>query len=114
MTIDASELELRFTAESVEELALLRKLLAKIKAKPLALEPSLERVLELARAQGELTSSEVAASQGISLNTASMRLKRLFQMQLLSRYIRTLPNGQEYVYMPLTLDCALARTYWKT
>ena len=63
------------------------------------LEPSLMDVLCLLTQRQSLSAADVASAFDLELNTASMRLKRLYERHLIRREYQALPHGREFVYV---------------
>lgn len=61
-------------------------------------EPNLLETWSRARHQGALTARELADALGSAINTASMRLRKLYDAHLLSRIEELTPDGHQHVY----------------
>lgn len=63
------------------------------------LEQNLRETLDLLFKQGQLTAPDLARQLGLAVNTASTRLKRLYDMHLIRRDFEITENGLQYIYM---------------
>ena len=63
------------------------------------LEQNLRETLDLLFKQGQLTAPDLARQLGLAVNTASTRLKRLYDMHLIRRDYEITENGLQYIYM---------------
>lgn len=64
------------------------------------IEPNLLEVWALAIAAGTLTARELANHLQLEINTASMRLRKLYDARLLNRKEDISVNGRQHVYQP--------------
>lgn len=62
------------------------------------LEPSLRDTLETVAGQGRLTAPELAKLANLAINSASNRLKRLYDQRLLRREYEVSEKGLQYIY----------------
>lgn len=68
------------------------------------IEPNLEDTLALVNKRQTLTARDLADLQpGMAINTASNRLKRLFDLRLIQRVEETTETGRQHVYHAITL-----------
>jgi hypothetical protein len=63
------------------------------------LEPSLQETLELVAKRGRLTAPTLAGMLDFAVNSASNRLKRLFDLHLVYREFEVSSQGLEYIYL---------------
>ncbi len=63
-----------------------------------ALESTLRDTLDLVAQRGRLTAPELSEFLGLAMNTASNRLKRLFDLHLLRREYEITDRGLQYIY----------------
>jgi len=63
------------------------------------IEQNLRKTLDLLFKQGRLTAPDLARHLGLAVNTASTRLKRLYDMHLIRRDFEITENGLQYIYM---------------
>jgi len=63
------------------------------------LEQNLRETLDLLFKQGHLTAPDLVRQLGLAVNTASTRLKRLYDMHLIRRDYEITENGLQYIYM---------------
>ncbi len=61
-------------------------------------EPNLVEAWRLALGTAGFTARDLADQLGLEINTASMRLRKLFDARLLARREEVTPAGREYVY----------------
>lgn len=62
------------------------------------LEQSLRETLDLVENQRHLTAPELAQMLNLAINTASNRLKRLYDLRLVRREYEITENGLQYIY----------------
>ena len=62
-------------------------------------EPNLMEAWQLVYEKSELTARELADQLGLEINTASMRLRKLYDARLLSRQEEITPGGRQHTYM---------------
>ena len=62
------------------------------------LEPSLKETLEIAADRGRLTAPELAKLTNLAINSASNRLKRLYDQRLVRREYEVSEKGLQYIY----------------
>jgi DNA-binding transcriptional ArsR family regulator len=62
------------------------------------LEPTLEETLKLVASEGRLTAPRLAELLGLAINTASNRLKRLYDQHLVRREFEVSEKGLQYIY----------------
>lgn len=62
------------------------------------LEQSLSETLKLIANQGRLTAPELAQILNLAINSASNRLKRLYDLRLVRREFEITENGLQYIY----------------
>lgn len=62
------------------------------------LQQSLQQTLELVASRGHLTAPELAERLNLAVNTASNRLKRLYDQRLVRREYQITERGLEYTY----------------
>jgi DNA-binding transcriptional ArsR family regulator len=62
------------------------------------LEPSLQETLELVDERGHLTASELAELKELAINSASNRLRRLYDQRLVRRKHEISETGLQYIY----------------
>jgi hypothetical protein len=62
------------------------------------LEPSLKETLEIVASRSRLTAPELADLKGLAINSASNRLKRLYDQRLLRREHEISDKGLQYIY----------------
>ena len=62
------------------------------------LEQNLRDTLELLYAQKQLTAPSLVRQLGLAINTASTRLKRLYDLHLIKRDFEITENGLQYIY----------------
>ena len=62
------------------------------------LEPSLRETLGMLARRGKLTAPELARLRGLAVNTASNRLKRLYDQRLVRREHEVSEKGLQYIY----------------
>ena len=68
------------------------------------IEPNLEETLALVSSKGALTARELADSPpGMAINTASNRLKKLFDLHLIQRIEETMETGRQHVYQAIRI-----------
>src|SRR6266700_5946660 len=63
-------------------------------------EPNLLEAWQLVYEKSELTARELADQLGLEINTASMRLHKLYDARLLARREEITPSGRQNIYMP--------------
>lgn len=68
------------------------------------LEPTLKETFDLVAQGGPLTAPRLGASLGMAVNTASNRLKRLYDLRLIRRHYEVTKKGLEYIYSPWPLS----------
>lgn len=68
------------------------------------LEPTLKETLDLVTRSAPLTAPRLGALLGMAVNTASNRLKRLYDLRLIRRRYEVSTKGLEYIYSPWQLD----------
>jgi hypothetical protein len=67
------------------------------------IEPNLEETLVLVNSRGLLTARDLADSlPGMAINTASNRLKKLFDLRLVQRVEETTETGRQHVYQAIS------------
>ena len=62
------------------------------------LEPSLQETLDIVHAHGKLTAPQLADMVGLAINSASNRLKRLYDQRLVRREYEISERGLQYIY----------------
>jgi DNA-binding transcriptional ArsR family regulator len=62
-------------------------------------EPNLLEAWQLVCQKIELTARELADQLGLEINTASMRLRKLYDARLLARREEITPGGRQHIYM---------------
>jgi DNA-binding transcriptional ArsR family regulator len=62
------------------------------------LEQNLRNTLDLLYAQKQLTAQSLVRQLGLAINTASTRLKRLYDLHLIKRDFEITENGLQYIY----------------
>ncbi len=62
-------------------------------------EPNLLEAWQLVYEKSELTARELADQLGLEINTASTRLRKLFDARLLARREEITPSGRQHIYM---------------
>lgn len=62
------------------------------------LEPSLQETLGMVHAHGKLTAPQLADMVGLAINSASNRLKRLYDQRLVRREYEISERGLQYIY----------------
>ena len=62
-------------------------------------EPNLMEAWQLVCGRSELTTRELADQLGLEINTASMRLRKLYDARLLARREEITPGGRQHIYM---------------
>ncbi len=62
-------------------------------------EPNLMEAWQLVYEKSELTARELADQRGLEINTASMRLRKLYDARLLARREEITPDGRQHIYM---------------
>ena len=62
-------------------------------------EPNLIEAWQLVYERSELTARELADQLGLEINTASMRLRKLYDARLLARREEITPGGRQHIYM---------------
>lgn len=62
------------------------------------LEPSLRKTLEVVADRGHLTAPELAKLTNLAINSASNRLKRLYDQRLVRREYEVSEKGLQYIY----------------
>jgi predicted transcriptional regulator len=63
------------------------------------IEPNLVEAWQLVCEKAELTARELADQLGLEINTASMRLRKLYDARLLARREEFTPGGRQHIYM---------------
>jgi DNA-binding transcriptional ArsR family regulator len=63
------------------------------------LERNLVETWQFACEKAELTARELADHLGLEINTASMRLRKLYNARLLTRREEITPSGRQHIYM---------------
>ena len=63
------------------------------------IEPNLMEAWQLVYRMSELTARKLADLLGLEINTASMRLRKLYNARLLARREETTPDGRQHIYM---------------
>lgn len=62
-------------------------------------EPNLQETWKLIREKGALTARELADTLKLEINTASMRLRKLYDAHLLARREEVTSSGRQHIYM---------------
>ena len=62
-------------------------------------EPNLVEAWQLVCEKGKLTARELADQLGLEINTASMRLRKLYNARLLARQEELTSDGRQHIYM---------------
>lgn len=70
------------------------------------IEQNLRETLNLLFKQGRLTAPDLVKQLGLAVNTASTRLKRLYDMHLIRRDYEITENGLQYIYQFWPLETA--------
>lgn len=63
------------------------------------IEPNLQETWELIREKGAFTARELADTLNLEINTASMRLRKLYDAHLLTRREEVTSSGRQHVYV---------------
>lgn len=62
------------------------------------IEPALKETLQFVAEQGEISAPDLASQHHLAINTASTRLKRLYDQHLVTRTFEVTKKGLEYTY----------------
>jgi DNA-binding transcriptional ArsR family regulator len=62
-------------------------------------EPNLHLTWQLISERGELTARDLANDFGLEINTASMRLHKLYEAKLIARHEEVTSSGRQHIYI---------------